>query len=219
MFRAALSTAWTPIIGSTEFEGALVLPAASVDVAVNTWLPRDSLRVVKPQFPLALAVVLPKSSPLSYTVTVLLSSAVPVSVAVLFLFFSSEVITGGGGAAFTGAFTVTSNALDAGAGPCRSRIGRGEGVGAGRQVRRGEAPGAGAARGRGAEGRSAAIRHRHRGTVRCGSRQGHRLIGIFHAGANDRRGGGPEVAASPSHRTRWTLALVPAEVVSVAVKA
>ena len=47
----------------------------------------------------------------------------------------------------------------------RLRIGCGEGVGAGRQVRRGEAPGAGAARGRGAEGLSAGIRHRHRGAT------------------------------------------------------
>ena len=60
----------------------------------------------------------------------------------------------------------------------------------GRQVRRGEAPGAGAARGRGAKRRSAAIRHRHRGTIRCGSRQGHQLIVILRAGANHRRGRG-----------------------------
>ena len=76
------------------------------------------------------------------------------------------------------------------AGPRRRRIGRGEGVGAGRQVRRREAPGAGAAvRGRGAERARAAIRHRHRRTVRCGSGQGHRLIGIGHAAADDWRGG------------------------------
>ena len=70
------------------------------------------------------------------------------------------------------------------AGPGRRRIGGGEGIGAGRQGRRGEAPGAGAARGRSAEGGRAAIRHRHRRTIRCGPRQGHRLVGIFNAGAD-----------------------------------
>ena len=103
--------------------------------------------------------------------------------------------------------------------PRRRRIGRGEGVGAGRQVRRSEAPGAGAARGRRAECRRAAIRHRHRGTIRCGSRQGHKLIGIGHAGANDGRGGGvwwwPVTVTSKA----LDAVLVPADVVSVAVKA
>ena len=46
-----------------------------------------------------------------------------------------------------------------GAGHCRSRIGGGEGVGAGRQGRRGKTPAAGAARRRGAKGATAAVRH------------------------------------------------------------
>ena len=73
-----------------------------------------------------------------------------------------------------------------GAGPRRRGVGRGEGVAAGRQSRCGVAPGAAAARGRGAERRRATIRHRHRRSGRCGARQGHRLVGIGHAGADDR---------------------------------
>ena len=65
---------------------------------------------------------------------------------------------------------------------------------------------------------SAAIRHRHRGTIRCGSRQGHRLIGVCHAGADDRSAGGSGLAITVTSNG-LDAALVPAEVVSVAVKA
>ena len=72
--------------------------------------------------------------------------------------------------------------------PRRSRIGGGECVGAGRQVRRREAPGAGAARGRGSERARAAIRHRHGRAIRRSSGQGHGVVGIDHAVADDRSG-------------------------------
>ena len=95
-----------------------------------------------------LAVAVPSARvPPSDTVTVEPSGAVPVKVTDSLEFATPVLMTGGGGRRRHRHIERAGR----GAGPRRSRIGRGEGVGAGRQVRRGEAPGAGAARGRGAE--------------------------------------------------------------------
>src|ERR1035441_3481058 len=61
-------------------EAAPVLPAASVAVAVRLWMAFDKAPVVKLQAPVPLAVALPSSVAPSYTFTVLLATAVPVSV-------------------------------------------------------------------------------------------------------------------------------------------
>src|SRR5690348_5890234 len=66
-------------------EAAPVLPATSVAVAVRLWAPLASAAVVYVQAPVLLAVALPSSGTPSKTLTVLLASAVPVSVRVLSL--------------------------------------------------------------------------------------------------------------------------------------
>src|SRR5205085_1243572 len=63
-------------------EAALVLPAASVALAVIVWLPEDSVEVVMLQLPLPSTVPLPTWVTPSNSVTVLFASAVPVKVGV-----------------------------------------------------------------------------------------------------------------------------------------
>ena len=115
--------------------------------------------------------------PPSDTVTVEPSGAVPVEVTNSLEFATPVLMTGaaGGSGSGGGSATVISKALDAALVPA-DVVSVAVKARAGRQVRRGEAPGPGAARGRDAKRASAAIRHRHRGTVRCGSRQGHNSL-------------------------------------------
>ena len=67
------------------------LPAASVALAVTVWLPSDSAELVIDQLPLPSALVLPSDvlPSVSYSVTVLFASAVPVKVGVVSLVMSS----------------------------------------------------------------------------------------------------------------------------------
>src|SRR5690348_11278469 len=100
-------------------EAAPVLPATSVAVAVRLWAPLASAAVVYVQAPVLLAVALPSSGTPSKTLTVLLASAVPVSVRVLSLVMLSpttplsvenEAMLGATGATVS---TVTLSAAEA----------------------------------------------------------------------------------------------------------
>jgi len=80
--------------GSTALEAALVLPAASVAVAVMTWVPLFRAAVVYFHVPWALTVVVPSSVDPSYTLTLVLASPVPARVMLWFALMVSPVITG-----------------------------------------------------------------------------------------------------------------------------
>src|SRR5207248_939055 len=65
------------MVTDSPVEAALMLPAASVALAVIVWLPEASVEVAMLQLPLPSAVPLPTCVAPSYSVTVLLASAVP----------------------------------------------------------------------------------------------------------------------------------------------
>jgi hypothetical protein len=90
------------VTGNDGDEGALV-PLASVSVAVNVCTPLAALFSVKVQLPDVSTAVLPTSMVPSYTVTVLLASALPANVIVLVVSTplvagEKDEIAGGGGA-------------------------------------------------------------------------------------------------------------------------
>src|SRR5207248_951358 len=70
------------MVTDSPVEAALMLPAASVALAVIVWLPEDSVEVAMLQLPLPSAVPLPIWVAPSNSVTVLPASAVPVKVGV-----------------------------------------------------------------------------------------------------------------------------------------
>src|ERR1035437_3077072 len=70
---------WLSTVTLNAVEAVLVIPA-TVSVAVKLWVALLSAAVVKLQAPLPLAVALPSSVAPSYTFTVLLATAAPVSV-------------------------------------------------------------------------------------------------------------------------------------------
>jgi hypothetical protein len=72
-------------------DAALVIPA-TVSVAVKLWVVLDKVPVVKFQAPLPLAVTLPSSMAPSYTFTVLLATAAPVSVRTVALVIPSPTV-------------------------------------------------------------------------------------------------------------------------------
>ena len=82
---------------SREFEIALVLPAASVAVAVKIWVPLANAPVVKLQMPLAVAIAVPRATCPSKTVTVVAAVADPLRVTVLFELMVSCAMTGAAG--------------------------------------------------------------------------------------------------------------------------
>src|SRR5690348_5603351 len=100
-------------------ETAPVLPAASVAVAVKLCAPSASTAVAKLQAPVPLATALPMSVAPSNTLTVLLASAVPLSVSVFAsVRWSPAVPLSGENAAIVGALgatvsTVTLSAAEA----------------------------------------------------------------------------------------------------------
>src|SRR5260221_10022952 len=100
-------------------EAALLVPAASVAVAVRLWVALASVAVVKLQAPVPFAVALPSSVAPSNTLTVALASAVPVSVRTLALVMPSPVTPVSGeneaivGTVGTWVSTVTLSAADA----------------------------------------------------------------------------------------------------------
>src|SRR5450631_2325820 len=91
-------------------EAALLLPAASVSVAMKLWLPVDKAAVAKFQVPLAFAVAVPSCIAPSNTATWLLASAVPLRVTTLVGEMELLLITGLAGATVS---TVTLRAEEA----------------------------------------------------------------------------------------------------------
>ena len=65
------------ITGSSAWDTALAVPATSVAFAVRTWVPLDRALVVMLQVPVELVVPVPTTVLPSYTVMLLLASAVP----------------------------------------------------------------------------------------------------------------------------------------------
>ena len=96
--------------GSSGNDTALVLPATSVAVAVRLCAPVDSGEVIAVQLPVALVVVVPTNVVPSYTCSVLLASAVPVSCTWVPLTIESPTSTGAFGATVS---TVTASAAEA----------------------------------------------------------------------------------------------------------
>ena len=120
-------------------------------MAVKAYVPDDKSAVVKLQVPLLFAVVLPSAlEPPSDTVTVGPGRRRPgrAHCVVGIDHAAADHRRAGGGGAGIHRHIVRARRR---AGPRRGRVGGGEGIGAGRQVRRGVAPGAGAARRRGAQ--------------------------------------------------------------------
>src|ERR1035441_7758923 len=82
---------WVSTVTLSAVEAALVVPA-TVSVAVKLWVALGKVPVVKFQAPLPLAVTLPSSVTPSYTFTVLLATAVPVSVRIVALVMLSPTV-------------------------------------------------------------------------------------------------------------------------------
>src|SRR5882724_10684631 len=68
-----------PMIGSNGDDNALVLPAASVAVAVRSCAPPDRGEVITVQLPVEFVAAVPTNVVPSYTCKLLFASAVPVS--------------------------------------------------------------------------------------------------------------------------------------------
>ena len=164
-------------------EAALMLPAASIALAVKAWLPSASVAVAKLQAPLPLAVAVPIWVAPSNTSTVLPAAAVPVRVRWLALVMPSpDVPLSGENEATVGApgatvSTVTFSAAEAALRlPAASVALRGEGVAAVGQRRGRKAPGAAAIADRGADlGRAVEHLDRAAGFRRARQRE---LVGI-----------------------------------------
>src|SRR5712664_2990727 len=84
--------------GSSGNDNALLLPAASVAVALRACAPPDSAEVVTLQSPVVLVVVVPTNAVPSNTCTLLFASAVPVNCTWFPLTIESPVSTGAFGA-------------------------------------------------------------------------------------------------------------------------